>query len=128
VYAASNLNLPNSTQKPKTNRPQLTYANRPTNPQRCVRKVATTPGDPQLESLLSALPGLPSEAPGSAQLRYTAALVVASYADWLGRSLAMGRCQGLLQRWVGRVLVCCGKCCGFVLGASWMWFEYGFQA
>lgn len=36
--------------------------------------------------------------PPHTQLRYTAALVVAGYSEWLGRSLSMGRCQGLLQR------------------------------
>ncbi|KAI8470335.1 MAG: armadillo-type protein [Monoraphidium minutum] len=67
---------------------------------RCIRKVAASPGDPQLEALMAALPSLPAGPPGSAgagQLRYTAALVVAGYSDWLGRSMAAGRCQGLLQ-------------------------------
>lgn len=39
-----------------------------------------------------------SSTPPHTQLRYTAALVVAGYSEWLGRSLSMGRCQGLLQR------------------------------
>jgi len=83
----------------------------PTPTNRCVRKVvAAAAADPQLEALLTALPALPTapDNPGSAQLRYTAALVVASYADWLGRSLGSGRCQGLLQRCV------CGFVCGCV--------------
>ncbi|GBF90722.1 hypothetical protein Rsub_03023 [Raphidocelis subcapitata] len=67
---------------------------------RSIRRIAAPPGDPQLEALLSALPGLPTPpAPAAAGLlRYTAALVVAGYADWLGRAMAAGRCQGMLQR------------------------------
>ena len=55
-------------------------------------------------------------AAGVGQLRYTAALVVAGYSDWLGRSLASGRCQGLLQRCVcfGFEVGDRGGCLGFV--------------
>ncbi len=84
-------------------------------PRRSIHRHASTPGDPSLQQLLEALPGLPRDAapqgspsaptPGSAgagsgsgqgqgvvygQLQATVCSTIARYARWLERSMQVG--------------------------------------
>jgi transportin-3 len=60
---------------------------------RAAHRAAPPAGDPNLESLLAALPSLPgpNDPLSSPRLAETAALMVASFGGWLSRTLALGR-------------------------------------
>jgi hypothetical protein len=62
---------------------------------RCIKGLAFSPVEAQLEQLFQALPSLPSQPP---QLSYTSALLVSSYAEWLGKAISAGHCGALLPR------------------------------